>query len=105
MTCISVVVKCKAYSHLFLHCSRICRFRYFDGSAQFCSNITSVDFCRLLISFANRLDPNQFDILTVFLEEFFEKVYFENSHRRQQNHEKLPSMRRVKVIKRAVHDN
>ena len=41
------------------------------------------DFCRLLIAFANSLDPDQdrlFDTLIVFLKEFFEKkINFEKS--------------------------
>ena len=35
------------------------------------------------------------DTLTVFLKEFFEKVNFEKSSRRQQKHEISPSMQRV----------
>ena len=57
---------------------------------------------RLLITFANSLDPNQddkrpFDTLAVFLKELFEKVNFEKVSRRQQKHGQLPSMQGVKI--------
>ena len=37
------------------------------------------DFCRLLITFANSLDPDLLDTLIVFLKEFFEKFHFEKN--------------------------
>ena len=60
------------------------------------------DFCRLLITFENSLDPDQdqqnvgpdldskhFDILIVFLKEFFEKVNFEKSQQMTTNKRKI----------------
>ena len=52
----------------------------------FSSFLTSSDFCHLLITFANSLDPGQsrygskpFDTLIVYLKDCFEKVNFEKS--------------------------
>ena len=60
-------------------------------------------FCRLLITFANILDPDlptmsvlswiqTFGTLIALLKGFLEKVNFEKVSRRQQKHEKLPNM-------------
>ena len=67
------------------------------------------DFCRLLITFANILDPDQdrqngsgskpFDNLMLFLKDFFKKLILKKVSRRQQKHEKLPSMQRVNANK------
>ena len=63
------------------------------------------DFCRVLITFANSLDPEQdqnmsvrsgpklFDTLIMFLKEFSEKVYFEKSQQ-MTTKTKLPSMQK-----------
>ena len=62
--------------------------------------LASSDFCHLLITFANSLDPdqddnesvlgyrsgyNEFDSLIVFLKEFLEKVNFEKSQQTTTN--------------------
>ena len=67
---------------------------FFIGLSVFriTSFLASCNFCRLLITFANSLDPDKdrqnngpdldpkrFDTLIVFLKEFFEKVNFEKS--------------------------
>ena len=54
---------------------------------MFNSYLASADFCHLLITFANSLEPDQdwhydpkwFDTLIVFLKDCFEKVNFEKS--------------------------
>ena len=61
------------------------------------------NFCRLLITFANRLDPEQehpscslsklLDTLIVFLKENNEK-----SQQTMNNNAKLPSMQRVQLV-------
>ena len=69
------------------------------------SFLASHDFFRLLITFANHLDPEQGQqidslyldpnclTLIVFLKEFFEKKWFwKKVSKRQQKHEKWPSM-------------
>ena len=65
------------------------------------SFLASGSFCRLLITFANSLDPDQdghsvgpdLDPSWVFLNDFFEEVYFEEKvSRQQQKHAILPSM-------------
>ena len=71
------------------------------------SFLASDDFCPLLITFANRLDPDHdqqnigpdlfklFDILIVLVKIFFEKkIILKTVSRQQQKHEKLPSMQR-----------
>ena len=70
---------------------------------------TSGDFCHLLITFANSLDPDQawkkcrawsgsklFDTLMVFLTDFFEKVNFKKIYRRQKSMQNYPA---CKVLK------
>ena len=55
---------------------------------MFNSFLTSGDSCRLLITYSNSLDQDQNQ---------WKKVYFKKkASRRQQKHEKLPSMQRVK---------
>ena len=56
----------------------------------------SGDFCRLLITFVNSLDPDKTDTLIVFLKEFLKKVKFEKVCRRQQKHEKI--IQRAKIL-------
>ena len=68
----------------------------------------SSDLCRLLITFANSLDPDQArqnvrpDLdpncltLMVFLKEFFEKVILKKNPQPTKKHVKLPNMQRVK---------
>ena len=59
------------------------------------SFFSSGDFCHLLITFANSLDPD-----SVVLKVFFEKAKFEKSlSRRQQYHGKLPSKQGVNCCK------
>ena len=61
------------------------------------SLLTSIDFCRLLIAFANSLDPDQnrqklFDTDSI-PERFFENFNFEKSQQATTaKNEKLPSM-------------
>ena len=75
------------------------------------SFLDSGDFCRLLIAFANSLDPDQArhnvcpDLgpnhltLRLFLEEFFfKKLTLKKVSRRQQKHEKLEDL---KVLRRS----
>ena len=60
--------------------------------------LASDDFCHLLITFANSLDPDQdrcfklFDTLIVFLKEFFFKS---QQTTKKKSREKLTSMQRV----------
>ena len=78
---------------------------------QINSFLDSSKFCRLLIIFTNSLDPDRdsecqsrpgskpFDTLIVVLKEFFEKVNVEKKvSRRQQKHEMITNMQRVKNI-------
>ena len=62
--------------------------------------LLAATFCRLLITFASGLETEgskSFDTLIVFLKDFFEKVNFwKKVSIRQQKHEKLPSLQRVK---------
>ena len=44
------------------------------------------------------LDPNRLTLLIVFLKDFFKKLILRKVSRRQQKHEILPSMQRVKPI-------
>ena len=60
------------------------------ASPRFNSFLASGNFCRLLMTFANSLDPDQnlheskwFDTLKVFLKEFFSKKLYEISRRRK----------------------
>ena len=73
----------------------------------FISYSTSVDFCRLLVTFANSLDPDQArqnvqpdldpNCLMVFLKDFFFKKLIKiKICRQQKKHAKLPSRQRVK---------
>ena len=65
---------------------------------SFCGN-----FCRLLIAFANSLDPDQdrhlvgpdLDPNYLTPKEFFKKVNFEKLADDNKEHEKLPSMQRA----------
>ena len=72
--------------------------------------LASDDFWRLLISFANSLDPDQsgqnmgpdlnpelFDSLIVQLKDFFEKVNFEKNQQTT-NNIKSPSMQSNKIV-------
>ena len=67
--------------------------------------------CRLLITFANSLypdqarqnvgpdlDPNCFDTLMVFLKEFFEKVDFEKISRRQRSRQNYPGGKELRSV-------
>ena len=74
---------------------------------EFNSFLASGDFCCLLITFTNSLDPDQdrqnvdHDLdpncltLRVFLKDLLKKVIFKKVSRQQQKHEKLSSMQRV----------
>ena len=76
------------------------------------SFLGSSNFCRLLLSIADSLVPDQdrqnvgpdldpnHGSGSVFLKQIFEIVNFEKKSRRQQNHEKLPSMERVNFPKK-----
>ena len=46
--------------------------------------LSNGDFCLLLITCVNSLDPDQFDVPIVFLKEFFEKLIFEKKISRRQ---------------------
>ena len=88
-----------------LVCTYVCsKIRFPKAEGHFNS---SCNFYRLLISFANSLDPDQEqqyvgpdldpNCLTqiVFMKEFYEKVNFEKKASRQLKHEKLPSMQSI----------
>ena len=87
------------------------------GALRLNSFLASGDFCHLLITFVNSLDPDQdwhsvgfdldpndFDTLIEFLKEFFENVHFENSQTTTKVG-KLPSMQRVKSNKGHTKEN
>ena len=67
----------------------------------------SSDFCCLLLTFANILDPDQdrhnvgpdLDPNRLTLKEYSEKVTFENKSADDKNHEKIASMQRINFIK------
>ena len=71
--------------------------------------------CRLLITFANSLDPDQAiqnvpsDLdpccltLIVFLKEFFEYIDFENKMQTTKKHAKSPGRQRMKMVLCALH--
>ena len=71
----------------------------------FNSFLASGYFCRLLITFANSLVPDQkrqnvshdLDLNPLTLTVLMKKVNFEKVSRRQLNHEKLPSMQKTRV--------
>ena len=80
----------KALTRLLLRVNVSCRVGNIDIVTIYNSFLARGDFCRLLLNFANSLDPdqdqrnvgpdldpNQFDTLTVFLKESFEKVNLE----------------------------
>ena len=69
------------------------------------SFLASGNFCRLPITVANSLDPDQdrqnvklFDTLIVFLDKFFENVNFEKISRRQKGKQNYPVGKEFKVF-------
>ena len=67
----------------------------------FNSFLASGDFCRLLKTFANSLDPDLFDTLIVFMKEFFGKVNFEKS---QQTTKKMKNTQHAKSLVPKFHE-
>ena len=76
---------------------------FFSNSNPF---LASDDFCRLLITFANSLDPDQdqqivgpdlYPTCLTLLKDFFEKVNFDTSQQRQQNPKKYPACKELAV--------
>ena len=77
----------------------------------FYSILASGDFCRLLITFANSLDPDRTSVM-IWIQGWYSdsapaRIFWKKSKfwrtkvsRRQQNHKKLPSMQKVNTTNR-----